>query len=300
MSTSRRSFIKHGVSAASVGLLSGAIAAPSCGGPSLPADPDIRILLSGLLLYRFNGTTNCDVDIPKDNDGSPHSDHLFSIVVKAREGTKPPYTLWRHFHDLENLVLDGDGMNEGVSKYTPTTGSFLREARNDDSDWKWMLRLNEFHDPEPHINDSNVFKVLQVRNGLFYTALRTNRDRTRVAFTRGGSTDEYPLHTVGSAVGANIYLRRGGSASLRGSGINLEMPKGDDVRYEIYFEYDPPAPDQPSEDGTPSHFYDYYYAMYPQPAEPCQVFYYDIRPQHVREREKATPDVPCMGLEAGG
>lgn len=310
MPTNRRSFIKRGLTAASAGLLSGAVAAPSCDRSRLTADPDIRVLFSGLLLYRFTGGAYCDVDIPTWGMGHQASDHLFSIVVKARQGSKPPYTLWRYFGDQNTALEFGvEGATAQVSKYMPNGDDFKRKAGgNDDRDWQWTLRLDEFHRPVPGFDQSKLSTGIRINNGLFYTALRTDIHRTKVMYTRYGDTEEYPLYSVGSVVGANVYLDRGSKATLSqrnlpgsspASNVAIEMSKSNDLRYEIYFEYDPPRPILPSSAGTDSHFYAYYDAILEteRPSDPCRVKYYDAVPERANEIAFGTPDVPCMGLE---
>ena len=308
MSTSRRSFIKQSVSAASAGLflpkLGGAMHDAKCMPTSLRADPDIRVLFSGLLLYRFRGTTPADTQCriePVKLDPTDTTPHYFSLLVKVKEGNDAPYTLWRCFKP-EDLTLGVGNPTSGAQKFTPTVAQrFDRKyLKHDCMDWRWTLRIEEFLDqqePVPEYNDkTKLEKGMVVTTGLFHTAIKTDRDRTRVYCDYGGGYTR-ELYSIASLIGANIYLVGDDKATLYGPhGAIISMEKRRNVTYEIYVEYEPQTPSLGTKTEScartaKSHFHNYYYAMSAnQPKRRCDIY--------SATSEAATPDVPCMGLEA--
>jgi hypothetical protein len=300
MSTSRRSFLARTAASASAGLLlpklSAAMADPKCACvQNSLSDPDIRVLLSGLFLYRFADKDEyCDINPLRGVDKLRGADkHVFSVIVKARYGNGAPYTIWRYFDKPKQLTLSLDGAASKVQKY-PRNGDFDRNAENNDCmDWRWILRLEEFEKPKPKFKDDKLWPGLRVHNGLFYTAIKTDPDQTAIACEckSGPKT----LCSVGSVVGINIsFDDQHPKASLKGvSEEPVEMTRG--LKYEIYIDYDPRKPIAPTrftQDGRTkytykTHFHKYFEAM-KDAKEMCDVTY---------SRERATPDVPCMGLE---
>ena len=308
MPNSRRRFIKAGVAAASAGLLllgpGGAMSAQrgKRRAKRLQGNQDVRVLFSGLLVYRFSGTSYCLVDLLKTQD------HLFSVIVKAKEGDNPPYSLWRYCGDpfQDRLNLSVPGTPPLVSKWEGASTEFKRDLNtNDPNDWRWTLRIDEFlfGDAKPTLQGLGL--GMRVENGLFYSALNTDKSRTTISYDCKGNGNPEPTdHSVGSLAGANIYLAKGQTAILKGAGVEVPMPQVDGVTYEIYFEYSPATLVKPKPgDQTKSHFYMYYGAMDPKPSKKCDIYYTILKKKGVRPPEGPvpyTPDVPCMGLECNG
>lgn len=264
---------------------------PQC--TDLPASPDVSVLFSGLLLFRFDTSgAFCDVDVLNIDP-----EHLFSIVVRAREGGGAPYTLWRHFGPLGN-ALDfavDDPSPRGVCRYLPTSGDFDRRNPNNDNDWRWLLHLNEFHSPEPQFKSFDTKPGIRFFSGSFNTVMRTKPDRTRVTYACGGREND--LYSVASVAGANVYLGPGRTATLTTpDGDEIRMPKTNGRTYEISIENDPAIVLPPSAEKRRSHFHVYYGAMFNPPSGMCEIYY-----QAMSDRKlDSTPDVPCMGLGVGG
>lgn len=287
MSTTRRGFIKQGISAASAGLLlpkiNEATVAPSC--RRLDASPDIRILFTGLMLFRFDPKGFCDVEIL-----NKLSDHKFNIEVRRKKGQSHP-SVEKEYHDpLKNLLeLKVDKPKpgtEGVCKFVP--GNFSRSSTtNNKYDLRWALHLKEFHDPEPDFKKDHVQPGIRFFGGHFHTFEGTEG----ISITsKCGSTKD--LFRVPSYIGANIYLSSGGSATLEGLETPYTMPQEAGVTYQIDIRNQPPFIERPRPGREyESHFHKYYSAMTSAPAQQCKVVYQLLL--------RATPDVPCMGLIVG-
>lgn len=315
MPSSRRSFIKRSLTTASAGLLlpklGWSMDDPYCTPRASWMTPDIRVLFSGLLLFRFRpgsapGTEQCFVN-PLKFQQDPNDPHFLSVVVKAREGNDPPYTLGRHLGIPESpLTLSVDGV-VGVQKYTPNGPTFNRDsATNDCRDWRWTLRLGEFIGSGQRPEFPDLWTGMRITDGMFYTAMKTNRDRTRIFYTYDGQQEqEMRFYSIGSLVGADIQIPSNQTARLRGpNNATIEMPKRSNVTYEVYFEYDVRTPAVPQiGQRTRSHYHHYYYSVEPKPqGMPSEIRFERLAVTrnaraNALEHGFGTPDVPCMGLE---
>src|SRR6185295_4424247 len=245
----RRTFIKQSLVAAGAGAFhpkaAQIMAATDCNGTVVLAQPQVRVLFSGLLAYRFRpgpiagSFQYCDIDplklLPTDEP------HLFSVIVTEREGDNTPYMLWRYFGDpavkrLDRLTLTVDKpMTSGVIKYLHNP--FNRSLNtNDCSDWRWLLSLEELFPatPRPYLRDNAFWNGMQVTNGIFYTAIKTDRDRAMLSHECGVRSS--PIYSVASVLAANIYLNDDATATLRGPDGDIPMRNRPNVAYEVYFD----------------------------------------------------------------
>lgn len=103
--------------------------------------------------------------------------------------------------------------------YVFAKGTFSRTAAsNDDRDWRWIM---DFEGPDFYQRrlDKDVLKYtpLTINNGLFYTFHKT-KSRFETQYNSSRVTD---LSHIAMIIGANIYLKPGGSVSIMLGGVPL-------------------------------------------------------------------------------
>ena len=121
----------------------------------------------------------------------------------------------------------------GVQFFQPpiTSGSYH------DNDFRWLPNLEgpAWYDTNL-VKRPNVYKPeLVVTNGLFYTLHKT------AATFRRQTGDGNPAHVmeighVADYIGANIYLKPGGSVRLTVQGKDITLPQAPGVSYEVHFD----------------------------------------------------------------
>jgi hypothetical protein len=288
--------------------------------PTLPNSPTVKVFLQGqLILEPARDGSKCDVGI---NRCTP--DHHFSIEVRQRmiNSQRPDVILMRHLGTLEGLGIEIDlvpASINGVRKFVPTE-EFKRDAKlPDDSpeaqDLRWMVDLanEEFHNAELIVNGNGTSPNIQIKDGLFYSAMRTDENLSVTRTGGGEGTAELELHRVASIVGVNIY---GDKVILRftnnGKNEKLELAKTRDSFYEIRVINDPPFIDPKLDPSTlPTHreLKEYYKVIdalvVPDPEEPGEVKEITDFPRFELRLKKndmpnlGSPTIPCMPVGSG-
>jgi hypothetical protein len=125
-------------------------------------------------------------------------------VVQDEVNTKP--RLWRL--DVTNPVTPGVRKDQQGA-------TFNRMQHPHDRDYRWLVDLEdntEFYGPLNGKLDTSVLKpVLRIRNGLFYTRLKSHPQTRR----KDGVPGKPPFGRAAAAIGCDIELNNGGSATLR-------------------------------------------------------------------------------------
>jgi hypothetical protein len=277
----------------------------------LPPNPTVRIFLQGQLLLEPNASgSRCDLGV---NRCAP--DHRFSMEVRQKmtDPDSPDIILMRHvgplMHGGFEMEADPPGI-DGVQKFVPAD-VFLRVAnQGHPRDFRWIVDLanTEFHNGRLTVNGTATEPNIRIRDGIFYTALRS--DPTRVRVTRkGGNLPDLQNFRIASMIGVNIYLRPGKAFKLscRQNGVEqilrLEKPEnGSEIKsYEIWINNDPLYVD-PNSSPVHSELAQYYRVI--DSVEVAGVAAadfkrFDLEFDRVAGSPLGTPTIPCMpaGIE---
>jgi hypothetical protein len=169
-----------------------------------------------------------------------------------------------------------------------TAGGFNRISHPSDRDFRWITDLEapELHNREltSEINTRNLLLVLYVRNGEFYTRLKSPSLRLR----RNGA-DAGVYGCSASVVGCDINVAAGGTVKLvaggRGGAEVFEFSPSADTVYEI----SNGPPDVPIEEpvplDAPGHFHMYYEKLFNPP--------YDMFDFRMEDRAPAPEPTLC-------
>lgn len=191
--------------------------------------PTVRILFGGLFLFSFDGNKKtCQVGI--HNTTQPRillpqhpQPHDFRLYIEANGSKIPslslPTSSWVLPGDV-HIDVDGAATTpavDGAYVFAPKLNAnddFNRTDKNiDQKDWRWVL---DYEGPFLHTqalpkNSTAFAPSIYLSNGLFYTAYRTNAKFNAMR----GATKVRDLGFVGESVAANIYLKQGGSVSIK-------------------------------------------------------------------------------------
>jgi hypothetical protein len=170
----------------------------------IPANPAVKILLQGqLILVPEEDGGGCVVGINRCSPG-----HGFSLEVRQRmvNPDSPDIILMRHLGTLEpgglEIGLDPES-EEGVTGFVPKQGFGMEDV----NDFRWLVDLagSDFHEAKVVINGTGTQPNILIKNGLFYTAVKTDENKLLVKRT-GGGKDPVTLRAVAAVIGVNIYL----------------------------------------------------------------------------------------------
>lgn len=272
---------------------------------TIPPNPDVRIYLHGqLILEPGPDEGECTVGV---NRCSPA--HQFSFEVRQRmlDPDAPDIILTRRLGtlatDIEIDVVDAEDpdepANEGVTRFVPDV------PFGQPQDFRWLLDLEgrNFHDSDVVINGADVEPSVIIREGLFYTASRTDDRRLRVT-REGGGKDPSNLGVVAAIVGVNIYLRGRKVKVTYGDDALLLPPESAPANvkyYEIRITNDPPFV---SEDAPVAHdeFREYYKTVKCLRVDGQQVadfLRFRLLLERIQTPGLGSPTIPCMPLGSG-
>ena len=173
---------------------------------TLPDDPTVKIFLQGQLILEPQDNFTCDIGV---NRCAPSHELSIEVRQRMRNPDSPDIILMRQLGKLEpsGVEIDVEPTSaNGVKRFVPSV-QFARDQNADGGDFRWLVDLTsaEFHDAEVVVNGNDTEPNIKIRDGIFYTALRT--DPTVVTVTRtGGDKPDLDLYRVAALVGVNIYL----------------------------------------------------------------------------------------------
>jgi hypothetical protein len=284
---------------------------------TLPDDPTVKIFLQGQLILEPQDDFTCDIGV---NRCSPK--HELSIEVRQRmiDPGSPDITLMRQLGKLEPSGVEIDlepASTAGVKRFIAPT-SFARDANTnaDGCDFRWLVDLKspEFHDAEVVVNGSDTEPNIKIRDGIFYTALRTDPDVVTVTRT-GGDKADLDLNRVAALVGVNIYLSDDTvkfklAFTQNGEKQTLVLAKPTAASgikcYEIRINNDPPFVDPNLDLATHQELKEYYKVIDGVfvDDEPTDFKRFELlfgRPQarSAPPSGLGTPTIPCMPVGGG-
>jgi hypothetical protein len=287
---------------------------------TLTPDPTVRIFLHGqLILEPASDSSKCDVGI---NRCSPN--HQFSIEVRQKFNNPeiPDLIHMRHLGSPEvpGIEIDVDPPSmDGVRKFVPTINFNRQDPWPDQSpeahDLRWIVDLagGEFHAAELEVNGNGTEPNIQIKDGLFYTARRTD-DRligvSRTTRTKGTQPD-LDLHRIASIIGVNIYANKANLIFTNNGKPNqkVEMERDAESYYEIRINNDPlfiPKPDPDEPDPLPSHkeLKEYYKVIDsvidPNTGDPDEDFtQFELVFSRKESPSLGSPRIPCMPIGSG-
>lgn len=224
--------------------------------------PDVQMYFHGLLmLCPDSGGSQCQVGVHRLS-----VEHKLSVEVRVKRTEPPDPPLLRLGGTLDSQGLSiaiDPPTGRGVSKFVSAAGEFDRfDESNDEKDFRWSVDLQKLDPLQPpmSIEQSGISPSIVIRDGLFYTARRTNPESVNVRLVNPGNPVT-PLNRVARLIGANIYLEDGERVVLRwfgdGKSQKLILPKADsDHTAQIYFDNSPSL--MPSDKPDHSEFVEYF------------------------------------------
>lgn len=270
---------------------------------TLPENPDVIIFLHGQLILEPGEDGECTVGI---NRCSPS--HKFSLEV--RERMQDPYIpdniLMRCLGKLEaDVDIDLDPpTNGGVTKFVPGA----RSENVNHLGWLIDLAGEDFHNCEVVINGTDTEPNVVIREGVLYTAAKTDESKLRLTRKAGGKND-LPLGSVAAIVGVNIYL--GGKklkVTFTSDGEEEELTLPPEVappnvkHYEIRIANDPTFVDPESDVSEHDEFREYYKAVEKLIIDGNDVEdfpKFKLKTERITRPGLGSPTVPCMPIGDG-
>ncbi|HEV2828664.1 MAG TPA: hypothetical protein VGW76_13790 [Pyrinomonadaceae bacterium] len=267
---------------------------------TIPADPDVRIFLHGQLILQPGEDGECKIGI---NRCSPIHQFSFEVRQRMNDPNSPDIILSRRLGTLRtDIEIDlEDSTGEGVTKFVPDVP--FGQA----NDFRWLIDLAgpSFHDCPVEFTGIDIEPEVIIREGLFYTAARTDASKLSVVREGGGKT-RADLGTVAAIMGVNIYLE-GRRLKVAYGEEELMLPPPDApagvTYYEIRISNDPPFVDQ--EEDTPTihdEFREYYKAVKCLKIDGQEVedfLRFKLLVQKIRTPGLGSPTIPCMPIGDG-
>ena len=284
----------------------------------LPANPDVKIFFTGLMIIDPNpeldpapNVNNCEVFVHRS---AP--DHRLTVEVRRKRPGKPDIIMMRHAGQLEFAAQASD---------TPRFGMFIRVAPNPagvrrydppdpnkvSPEGREFALAIDIESPQFHNGSAGRVDTLGgqpsilLNDAVFYTAVTSdelNGDR-KVTLRKNKEVVAEQFRPFASIIGANIYLKGQNSSVImkwreQGRDHLLEMKKPKDgVSYEIYIANEPLFEDDESLFPRHEEFSEYYKIL-PDVARADQ-FVLDIPPAEPGEPRGSTT-TPCMTIVKGG
>lgn len=230
--------------------------------PGVERAPDVQMFFHGLLMLLPDiGGSQCQIGVHRLS-----VQHKLSVEVRVKGTEQPDPPLLRLAGSLDSqglsIAIDPPTGN-GISKFVGGQGEFDRlDETNAERDFRWSIDLQKLDPLQPRITieQSGISPGIVIKDGLFYTARRTNPDNVAVQLTNPGNPVT-PLNRVARIIGANIYLDAGERVILKwfGEGKNqtLALPKArPDHPALIYFDNSPSL--MPSDKPDHSEFVEYF------------------------------------------
>lgn len=289
----------------------------------LPPDPVVKIFLQGQLILEPQADKTCDIGVNRSA-----TKHEFSFELRQRMVDPiPDVVIMRILGEIElpdvKIGLKapaGDGVTGKGAKRLIPTEEFERAETDDPQDFRWLVDLSskEFHNAEVVINGNDTQPNIKIKDGIFYTAQRTDPDVVTVnsVETAVDSTGNVlalpgvPLNRIASLMGVNIYLDDA-SAKFKMTWtqngekkeIVLEKPPvGSNIKhYEIRIINDPPFI---ANDEAPKHqeLREYYKAIEMvrnEDGERTNFLPFELEFVQGATPPLGSPTIPCMPVGGG-
>jgi hypothetical protein len=151
------------------------------------------------MLLKPGADNSCEIGIHRLSDT-----HSFQAMVIVNKPGRAPSLI----RLLTGPLTGQFGINvtpepsTRVRAFTPTTGSFDRNARNDDLDFRWALDMREMQESDVDFNDG-ARPTATLNTGILYTSTLTNRE-LNPELVRGSSRE--PLHRFSADLAAAVDL----------------------------------------------------------------------------------------------
>jgi hypothetical protein len=263
--------------------------------------PDVQMFFHGLLmLVPDSSGSQCQVGVHRLS-----VQHKLSVEVRVRGAEPPDPPLLRLGGTLDSqglsIAVDPPTGN-GVSKFVLAEGDLDRfDESNDEKDFRWSVDLQKLDPLQPPIliDQSGISPSIIIKDGLFYTARRTDPAIVNVKLT-DPPNPETQLNRVARIIGANIYLDDGERVILKwfgdGSIQTLALPKAKEGNTSlIYFDNSPSL--MPSDKPDHSEFVEYFKVV-TNATNATERF--DLDFDLVGLAAHGTDRAPCMSVVVGG
>lgn len=198
----------------------------------LHSTESVKLIFYGLMAIWRNADQHCLIGFHSKDSGK-HK-HQLMVTAYRREGGGACTRLYP-----PEMVPPGGKLELEVSRPDVFDGVYffqppLTSGRLHENDFRWVPNLEgpAWYDqvlPRKQVHDP----VLKVRNGLFYTLMKTLSTFRRQKFD--GSSDVLYLGSIAEYVAANIYLETGGQVSLALPSRTIPLPQAANVTYEVHF-----------------------------------------------------------------
>jgi hypothetical protein len=263
--------------------------------------PDVQLFLHGLLILSPNAdSTQCEVGVHRLS-----VQHRLSVEVRVKGTAPPDPPLLRLAGTLDSagLVIGIENSPGEVSKFVTDNGAMDRDDNNNDPrDFRWSLDLQKLNQAQPpmDLKMGGISPTIKIKNGLFFTARRTNPADVEVKLTNKNGIPDIPLKSVARIIGANIYLKDGERLILTWFGdgepriLAIPKKKAVDRPALIYIDNSPAL--MPSE---PDHKeFEEYFKVIENATPATKAFELDF--QLVGTNPHGTDRAPCMSVIVGG
>jgi hypothetical protein len=198
---------------------------------TLPSGYSVKLVFRGLMAFTHNGGTECKIGFHSKESAK----HKHSLRIK----------IYKPESDCEDMipngisVLPGQPLSLEIDKPDKIGGALffqppLQGGKFQDSDFRWVVDFesaNFYGQPVRKVFSGVYLTQLTVKNALFYAIQKTSS-----TFRRQTSNGDYvkELGPIAEFIGANIYLKSGGSVKLTaGSEVRTLTKAGGP--YEIHF-----------------------------------------------------------------
>lgn len=192
----------------------------------------VKLVFSGLMAFWRNADEHCLIgfhSMPSDN----HKHQLMVTAYRKEDGGK-----CAELNQKEKIVLPGERLEVEITRPDVLDGVYFFQppptsGKMHDNDFRWVADLESSSWYDQPLDKKSVHNpVLKVRNGLFYTLMRTASTFRRQKADGSGA---WYIGHIAEYVGTNIYLESGGRVTLTLPKEAIEMPKAPNVKYEVHF-----------------------------------------------------------------
>lgn len=194
------------------------------------ATPTVKVTFEGLFCFFFDGKEGCFVGTHNTTRQAGHQHaafpHDYKITIVQKDGSSTTTDSFlvgdpRQSSPLNIKVTGADfppDLDPGVYVYTGPNRDRFNRKDGDERDWRWIIDFEEVMYPDgvKGINSTALRPGIKIDAGLFYTQARTSVD---FILTPEGGGASIQLNKIAKVTAANIYLKEGGSVSLRGGPV---------------------------------------------------------------------------------
>jgi hypothetical protein len=284
----------------------------------LPANPDVRVFFTGLLIVDPNpkppnlipGVNTCEVFVHRS---AP--DHCLTIEVRRKEVGRPDIILMRHVGQLNfieppdnitpthGMFILVNGSDQGVRRFDPPAGCNPSPGSEGLAFAIDLERLPTQTSSVGPVHSPGGRPSILLNDAVFYTAAKTSEDFV-IGLKKNNALVVEKLAPFASVIGANIYLNAGRSVVMTWvqqgllQTLELTKPEKEGLSYEIYVVNEPlyesegsllPGHDELME----------YFKILPGAGERFEL---EIPPSNpsLPPLERGSTKTPCMAVIKGG